>query len=223
MVSVMKFLKEKIFVALMLFSFFGSSFEAPAQVFSQQNCMEILIAHSKSPTPFLQKEDLDCMARTCEEVPFFSSNAIALAKNLIISQAGFFVINILLFHQELFYGQVNLQTLFAVSSYEISKNLINYVITENGESPTTSILKALHLENFVKFDSIKRIIQLSTAMIAAAKMNQFRRTLHLPDQVRYSQDMMDYITGSAEILKNFINFQITENTFPPDWSKPPSF
>lgn len=194
MVSTMKFLIKKILLTALLFSIVNTKLEASPHLFSKQNCVELFNANALSPTPFLSSEELECIE--CEEIPFFSRNAVALAWNLAQSQLGFFAINIFLFHQELLWGKIDLQTLFAISSVEIAKNLVNYVLIENSAQTFVSILSVVVL-------------------------NSYRSTLKIPKQERYPPLLMDIIVAIAEYYKGRVNFKITENTFPSEWSAPP--
>jgi hypothetical protein len=85
--------------------------------------------------------------------------------------------------------------LLGISSIEVLKNLINYILTENSG-------------------------QLVTSIISVSALNYLRTNiLHAPLQVAPQWIFIE--SSIAEVLKNWLNFVVTEHWFPATWSKPP--
>ena len=116
------------------------------------------------------------------------------AENILISTSAFFLVNWAQYRKEWGQNIISTPTLLALSGLEVGKNLVNYVLIENKNSLTNSVLSViLH--------------------------NTLRRQLSIPVQTSVIQSVFEL--AFAEVLKNRVNFVITEGWFPSSWSRPP--
>jgi hypothetical protein len=145
------------------------------------------------------------------------ANSVALTQNLALSMLGFMTLNVALFHQELWHGTTNVQSLVLISGIEIAKNLVNYVLIENSAQIPLSIVTWLALNEYRR----SLVSQPANKELCDRNASECRPVVSVPENGIYPQWFMDLLFASVEVLKNRINFVITENTFPHEWSKPP--
>ena len=159
---------------------------------AQEHCSTRLRANSLSPTKFLSSQEERAENHKCGFGD--GSDEIAFMESIVISAAGFHLINVALFRNELVSSQVNKESLVAISCLEVLKNLVNYVWIENSG-------------------------QLALSAIALVALNAFRMSIE--SQTQHSSKYFLLEMSLGELLKNRINFVVTENWFPRKWSTPP--
>lgn len=158
---------------------------------SNEHCLK-LRANSVSPTKFLSPEEEKEAFRNCGYNDY--SDAIVFMESSVVSVAGFYMVNLLLFRNELVNSLVTKEALVAISCFEVLKNLVNYVWIENSG-------------------------QLVLSAMALYVLNAFRISIDSPAQHASKYVLLEM--SLAELIKNRINFVVTENWFPRKWSTPP--
>ena len=182
----------KILKLLIIFYTFSSNLIAA----SDQSCFTELWTNEHSPTAFLSFEEESLLREGCKLPAQKTPNSIVVVQNLAVSITSFYLINTLQFYRELNAGKIDGKTLLSISCFEVLKNLVNYV----------------WIENSGRFD---------LSAISLLGLNTFRMSLEMPIQ-NLSKWRLLIESSLAELFKNRVNFVVTENWFPVDWSTPPN-
>lgn len=143
-----------------------------------------------------------CVASNSAEVhSYHSSNVFAAAQNLVVSVAGFFLVNFALYRTEWYGNQVGTTlAVFGISCVDVFLNLNNYVVTENSAYGSNIYLVPATLIVFI---------------LEEFRYSMQRRPDNKPPAITR------ILAAIALVLKNKLNFVVTENWFPRKWSKPP--
>lgn len=118
------------------------------------------------------------------------SPTFALAGELFISQAAFTLINAVLYREQIRERTAGVGAILAISSIEVAKNLVNFLNIEINS-------------------------QILGPVIGYAAFNSLRA--NLPPQPNANAWWMYFEFALAEVVKNRVNFQITENLYPRVW------
>jgi hypothetical protein len=116
------------------------------------------------------------------------------AQSIVVSQAVFTFVNAILFREQLAKKQVNILTVAGISAIEVAENVIN----------------------FVQIETLSRyglpFLELGILLYLRAQM---------PPQAQQNSFWFFFVEGAAsKIIKNKVNFMVTENWYPKRWLLP---